>query len=194
MLSVDDFEEELQEEYGKIFNNIAYIREKKRKYRVRQRENGKNGKNDSLTTYYKNDKGNVEILKNELTQTTDKLESQTVKQNAINRDESTGSKTVRWQMEGEEGLNHSESESRNSSLYEKIAMDLETVFNKHKMICPSPTSKKSLEGEKKLETAALDVPPNEHGTDREKAALRNEIKFKTVHTKNDTLYIWTANV
>ena len=26
MLYVDDFEEELQEEYGKIFHNIAYIR------------------------------------------------------------------------------------------------------------------------------------------------------------------------
>lgn len=187
MDSADDFEEKLQEEYGTIFNNIAYIRERKRKHRVRERENGKHVKNYCLTASYKKNEGKVELLNDELPQTTATLE-----QDMINTNKRTSSKTVRWQMEGEKGVSPLDSESRNCSLYEKVAMDLETVFNKYMTINPNPASEKSLEGEKSPETT-LDAP-NEHITEREKATLRNEIKYKTIHTKNDTLYIWTACV
>ena len=69
-------------------------------------------------------------------------------------------------------------------------MDLETVFNKYMMINQDPGSEKSFEGEKNAEDS-LNV---RNITEREKAMLRNEMTYKTVRTKNDTLYIWTAHV
>ena len=191
MHSVDDFEEKLQEEYGTIFNNIAYIRERKRKNRGRERENSKNGKIYCLTTSYKKNEGKVEPLSDEFQQTTDKLESQSSEKDTISK--RANSKSVHWQMESQREVNLPESESKDSSLYEKVAMDLETVFNRYMAINPNCISESGdLEGEKNPKRTMK--IPNENCTERETATLQNEIKYKTVHTKNDTLYIWTADV
>lgn len=190
MLSVDDFEEELQGEYGKIFNNIAYIRAKKRKHRVHERGDGKIGKNPCLVTSYKKEEGKAEILSDELSQTTDKLQS-TSEQDIINTNKSTSS--TKTDQCSRKGLNPQENESRDCLLYDKVAKDLEAVFNKYMLINSNPDSGDSLEGERNPEIT-LDVT-NESYAEREKPTPpRNQIKYKTVHTKNDILYIWTADV
>ena len=102
-------------------------------------------------------------------------------------------KTLHWQKEHQNGVNPPEIESKNCSLYEKVAMDLETVFNKYMLIKPDPDNEKRFKGEKNAEVG-LDAPNEVDLTDREKASLRKEMTYKTVRTKNDTLYIWTAHV
>ena len=182
MLSVDNFEEQLQEEYGKIFENISYFRARKRKHRFHERGNGECGKAVCSPTSCRRDEDKVELQGNE----TDKTTAEQGKYRSL--------KTLDCQKEHQNRVNSPENESKSCSLYEKVAMDLETVFNKYMMINQDPGNEKSFEGEKNAE-ASLNVR-NVTGdmTEREKAMLRNEITYKTVRTKNDTLYIWTAHV
>lgn len=183
MLSVDNFEEQLQEEYGKIFNNISYFRARKRKYRFHELGNG-----ECLVTSYKIDEGRADLLSDELL--AESTDNTSAEQDMINTDKYRSLKTRHLQKEGQNGENPLENESKNCSLYEKVAMDLETVFNKYMTINPDPGSEKSLDGEENAEGTLDETDISE----REKAILRNEITFKTVRTKNDTLYIWTAHV
>ena len=184
MLSVDNFEEQLQEEYGKIFDNISHFRARKRKHRVHTRGNGECGENLCLTTSYKIDEDKAELQGDDSVQTTDRATAE--------QDNDRTLKTLQSQKEHHQnGVNPPENEYENCSLYEKVAMDLETVFNKYMMVNQDPGSEKSVKGENNDE-ASLDVQKITDITEREKAMLRNEITYKTVRTKNDTLYIWTA--
>ena len=215
MLSVDNFEEQLQEEYGKIFNNISYFRARKRKYRFHKRGNSEYEKNPCSETSYKVDEGSTELLgdkavqsecgKNQCSATSYKVDEgsaellgdkavQTIDRATAQKDKYRRFKTqLHWQKEHQNGVNPPENESKNCSLYEKIAMDLETVFNKYMMVNQDPGSEECFKGEKNAETT-MDVRKVTNITEREKAMLRNEITYKTVQTKNDTLYIWTAHV
>ena len=215
MLSVDNFEEQLQEEYGKIFNNISYFRARKRKYRFHERGNSEYEKNPCSETSYKVDEGSTELLgdkavqsecgKNQCSATSYKVDEgsaelvgdkvvQTIDRATAQKDKYRRFKTqLHWQKEHQNGVNPPENESKNCSLYEKIAMDLETVFNKYMMVNQDPGSEECFKGEKNDETT-MDVWNVTNITEREKAVLRNEITYKTVQTKNDTLYIWTAHV
>jgi len=185
MLSVDNFEEQLQEEYGKIFDNISYFRAKKRKHRFHERGNGGCENNHCLATSYEIDEDKAE-LSDRSVQTTDRTTSE--------QDKYTSLKTLHYQKELQQnGVNPLANESKTCSLYEKVAMDLETVFNKYMMVNHDPDREKSFEGEGNDE-ATLDVRNKTDITEREKAMLGNEITYKTVQTKNDTLYIWTAHV
>lgn len=180
MLSVDNFEEQLREEYGKIFDNISYFRARRRKHRFHERGNAERGKDLCLATSYEDMFALQD--RDESMQTTDKTTAEQGKCRSI--------KTLHCQKEHQNEVNAPENESKNCSLYEKVAMDLETVFNKYMMINQDPGSEKSFEGEKNAEDS-LNV---QNITEREKAMLRNEMTYKTVRTKNDTLYIWTAHV
>lgn len=185
MLSVDNFEEQLQEEYGKIFDNISYFRARKRKHRFHERRNSECGKSPCLSACHKIDEEKAELHGDESVQTTDITTAEQDKYRSL--------KTLHCQKEHQNGVNPTESESKNCSLYEKVAMDLETVFNKYMMVNQDPDGEKSFEGEKNAE-ATLDVRNKTDITEREKAMLRNEMTYKTVQSKNDTLYIWTAHV
>ena len=273
MLSSDNFEDQLQEEYGKIFNNISYFRARKQKYRFHERGNsecGKNpcletsykvdeakpellgdkavqsecGKNPCSATCYKVDEGNTELLgdkavqsecgKNQCSATSYKVDEgsaellgdkavqsecgknpcsdtcykvdegseellgdkavQTIDRTTAQKDKYRRFKTqLHRQKEHQNGVNPPPNEPKNCSLYEKIAMDLETVFNKYMMVNQDPGSEECFKGEKNAETT-MDVRNVANITEHEKAMLRNEITYKTVQTKNDTLYIWTAHV
>lgn len=215
MLSVDNFEEQLQEEYGKIFNNISYFRARKRKYRFHERGNSEYEKNPCSETSYKVDEGSTELLgdkaaqsecgKNQCSATSYKVDEgsaellgdkavQTIDRATAQKDKYRRFKTqLHWQKEHQNGVNPPENESKNCSLYEKIAMDLETVFNKYMMVNQDPGREECFKGEKNAETT-MNVRKVTNITEREKAMLRNEITYKTVQTKNDTLYIWTAHV
>ena len=182
MFSVDNFEEQLQEEYGKIFDNISYFRARKQKHCFHERGSGECGKN-VCSARIEEDK--VELQGNETVQTTDRTTAE--------QDKYASLKTLHCQKEHQNGANSPENESENCSLYEKVAMDLETVFNKYMMISQDSGNEKRLEGEKNAE-ASLNVRNVTDKTEGEKAMLRNEITYKTVRTKNDTLYIWTAHV
>ena len=183
MLSVDNFEEQLQEEYGKIFDNISYFRARKRKHRFHERGNGECGKNVRSVTSYRVDEDKVELQGDESVQTTDHgIEAE--------QDKSRSLKTLHCQKAHQIEVNSPDNDSDNCSLYEKVAMDLETVFSKYMTINQDPGSGKSFEGEKSAETR-LNVRTI---TEREKTILRNEMTYKTIRTKNDTLYIWTAHV
>ena len=272
MLSSDNFEDQLQEEYGKIFNNISYFRARKQKYRFHERGNSECGKNPCLETSYKVDEAKPELLggkavqsecgKNQCSATSYKVDegsaellgdkavqsecgknpcsatcykvdegsTELLGDKAVQSEcgknprsdtcykvdegstELLGDKAVQpidrataqkdkyrrfksqlhWK-EHQNGVNPPENESKDCSLYEKIAMDLETVFNKYMMVNQGPGSEECFKGEKNAETT-MDVRNVTNITEREKAMLTNEITYKTVQTKNDTLYIWTAHV
>lgn len=205
MIYVDDFEEELREEYGKIFDNIAYIRARKRKDRACEQENGKNGNSFVPDSSYKNRHKRYEEkteLRSDKTpaaavQSTNRLKSSTVLE-AMNTKHKTSSKSVGPEIERGKDANLSgESESQtfqsDSSLYDKVAQDLETVFNNYALMNSNPFSEGSMEGEKNPENS-LDQFPNENCVEKKKRTPRDEIKYKIVHTKNDTLHIWTAYV
>ena len=185
MLFVDNFEEQLQEEYGKIFDNISYFRARKRKHRFHERENGECENNLCLATSYKIDEDKTELQSDESVQPADTATAEQDKYRSL--------KTLHCEKEYENAVNPLENESKACSLYEKVAMDLETVFNKYMMVNQDPDSEKSFEGEANDE-ATLEVRNKTDVTEREKALLRKEITYKTVQTKNDTLYIWTAHV
>lgn len=198
MIYVDDFEEELREEYGKIFDNIAYIRARKRKDRAYEQENMNSFLPDSsYKNRHKRYEEKTELRRDESpVQSTNRLKSSTV-QVAMNTKHKTGSKSVGPEIESGKDANLSgESESQtfqsDSSLYDKVAQDLETVFNNYVMMNSNSFSKESMPGEENTENN-LDFP-NENCAEKEKRTLRNEIKYKIVHTKNDTLHIWTAYV
>jgi len=184
MLSVDNFEEQLQEEYGKIFDNISYFRARKRKHRFHERQNGGCENNHCLATFYKIDEDKAESS-DKSEQTTDRTTSEQDKYRSL--------KTLHYQKEQQNGVSPLANESKTCSLYEKVAMDLETVFNKYMKVDQDPDSEMSFEGEGN-DKATLDVRNKTDITKREKAMPRNEITYKTVQTKNDTLYIWTAHV
>ena len=187
MLFVDNFEEQLQEEYGKIFDNISYFRARKQKHRFHERENGESETDKPcLATSYKIEEDKTELQGEESVQTADRATAEQDKYRSL--------KTLPCDKEHENGVNPPENESSKiCSLYEKVAMDLETVFNKYMMVNQDPDSEKSFEGEANDE-ATLDARNKTEVTEREKALLRKEITYKTVQTKNDTLYIWTAHV
>lgn len=186
MLSINSFEEELREEYGKIYSNIAQIKaarkrrlsdqhplsvgpsftEKEKTYEAR-REQQLSGKQevirDAINSYRK-------------IQVSERYHETPVIQ------ENEGRKTSKVR----------DTEVRQSSRhfpYDKVAMDLEAFFNKHMVIDSGSSQSAAFETGKELENIKNGNVP------RDEVQLQHaQIRYKTVHTRKDTLYIWVASV
>ena len=182
MLSIDSFEKELQEEYGKIFNNIEGIKTAKKR---------QCSKKDPrlLPTSYK-------MKERHKTHVQDRAEEQEPTFQLMNSkkiqsyEESCAGKGGE-KRKGVESLE--KAEGKKCTLYDKAATDLEAVFNKYMMIDSNTVRTNTLEAEKNPDTGNLDDINPSHTSARDET-LGTQIRFKTVHTRNDTLYIWTASV
>ncbi|PFX19021.1 hypothetical protein AWC38_SpisGene16586 [Stylophora pistillata] len=139
MLYADDFEEELREEYGKIFHNIAYIRARK----LGDRENNprKDKKEDILsqaTSYEKRYEEDIELRRDKWpVQGANRWESD-IMSDGVN----TKPLSPKAQSAKDTGPWEGESQTFQSdpSLYEKVAQDLETVFSRCAMVNPTVNS------------------------------------------------------
>lgn len=193
MLYADDFEEELRKEYGKIFHNIAYIRARK----LGDRENNprKDKKEDILsqaTSYEKRYEEDIELRRDKWpVQGANRWESD-IMSDGVN----TKPLSPKAQSAKDTGPWEGESQTFQSdpSLYEKVAQDLETVFSRCAMVNPTVNSFRTegMEGEKNAENSLHF--PNKNCVEMRRHASRNEIQHKIVHTRNDTLHIWSAHV
>lgn len=189
MLSADAFEEELQVEYGKIFNNIAGIK-------IAKRRKSDERKLDrpclSRPTSCEEEKGKTDMLsqasdEHELTSEVangKKIEAE------CSEDLFVGKRKV-----GRRKAKSAKKEASKSFLYERVVMDLEAVFNKYMMIDSNAVQGRDSRVDKNS-NAGLDDAPSQHlARDiNNKAVASTQIRYKTVHTKNDTLHIWTASV
>ena len=183
MLSTNAFEEELREEYGKIFNNIAEIKAaKKRKL---------SDKNPCLLpTSYTADKekrpeakllsqaSSKQDFTSEATQSNGNIQVECYK------DVLAAKRIERPKRFNSKARDKKLKEPSKSLLYDKVAMDLEAVFNKRMMNDLSTVRRNTMDVKKEFQ--GQNAPRDEtQGT---------QIQYKTVHTKNDTLYIWIASV
>lgn len=194
MLYVDDFEEELQEEYGKIFHNIAYIRATK--LGGRELDNPRKDKKEDIlsqaTSREKRYEEDIELRRDKCTvQGTNRSESDIML-------EAMNTKPLSPKAESTKVTNPSESESQtfrsDPTLYEKVAQDLETLFSGCPMLNPNVYSFNEEGGEVEKNTEnSLDLP-HKNCVKMKRRTPRNEIEHKIVHTRNDTLHIWTAYV
>ena len=187
MLSIDAFEEEFREEYGKIFNNVLGVKaSKKRK---------SSEKTDSCvlpTSYKKEERHKTDWLS--------QVSSRKGSTSEVKKGRKITAQCYENSFAGQRigGLKRVKSRkkerSNNFPLYEKVAMDLEAVFNKHMMISSNTEDKNNMEREENFVSAP------EFGNTPGQTWARNDargkplLRYKTVHTKNDTLYIWTASV
>ena len=189
MLYVDDFEEELQEEYGKIFHNIAYIRATKLGGKELNNPR-KDKKEDILSQAISREKRyeeDIELRRDNCpVQGTNRSESDIML-------EAMNTKPLHPKV-----TSPSESESQtfrsDPTLYEKVAQDLETLFSGCAMLNPNVYSFNEEGGEVEKNTEnSLDLH-HKNCVKMKRRTPRNEIEHKIVHTRNDTLHIWTAYV
>ena len=188
MLSTDEFEEELQVEYGKIFNNIAGIKTAKRR---KSDEKKIDRPCLSRPTSCKEEEGKTEMLpqasdEHELTSEVTngrKIEAE------CSEDLFVGKRKV-----GRRKAKSAKKEANKSLLYERVAIDLEAVFNKYMMIDSNTVQGRDLKVDTNSNTGLYDALSQHLAGGDNKAVASTQIRYKTVHTKNDTLYIWTASV
>ena len=189
MLSADAFEEELQVEYGKIFNNIAGIK-------IAKRRKSDEKKLDrpclSRPTSCEEEKAKTEML----SQASDEheLTSEPVANGRKIEAECTEDLFVGKRKVGRRKAKSAKKETSKSLLYERVAMDLEAVFNKYMMIDSNTVQGRDLRVDKNSNAGLDDAPRQNLAWGDNKAVASTQIRYKTVHTKNDTLHIWTASV
>ena len=112
--------------------------------------------------------------------------------------EAMNTKPLNPKAESTKVTSPSESESQtlqsDPTLYEKVAQDLETLFSGCPMLNPNVYSFNEEGGEVEKNTKnSLDLP-HKNCVKMKRRTPRNEIEHKIVHTRNDTLHIWTAYV
>ena len=182
MLSINSFEEELREEYGKIFSNIAEIKAAKKR---RLSDEHPLSVRQSFTEKEKLYEARRE---QELSGKQEVIPEAINSYRKIQVSERDHETLVIQRTEGRKISKVRDREVGRSSRhlpYDKVAMDLEAFFNKH-MVIDSGSSHTSAayETEKELENI-------KSGRDE---AQHTQIRYKTVHTRKDTLYIWIASV
>ena len=182
MLSINSFEEELREEYGKIFSNIAEIKAAKKR---RLSDEHPLSVRQSFTEKEKLYEARRE---QELSGEQEVIPEAINSYRKIQVSERDHETPVIQRTEGQKTPKLRDREVRRSSRhlpYDKVAMDLEAFFNKH-MVMDSGSSHTSaaFETGKELENI-------KNGRDE---AQHTQIRYKTVHTRKDTLYIWIASV
>lgn len=182
MLSINSFEEELREEYGKIFSNIAEIKAAKKR---RLSDEHPLSVRQSFTEKEKLFEARRE---QELSGKQEVIPEAINSYRKIQVSERYHETPVIQRTEGQKTSKVRDREVRRSSRhlpYDKVAMDLEAFFNKH-MVMDSGSSHTSAayETEKELENIKSGLDEAQH----------TQIRYKTVHTRKDTLYIWIASV
>lgn len=182
MLSINSFEEELREEYGKIFSNIAEIKAAKKR---RLSDEHPLSVRQSFTEKEKLYEARRE---QELSGKQEVIPEAINSYRKIQVSERDHETPVIQRTEGQKTSKVRDREVRRSSRhlpYDKVATDLEAFFNKH-MVIDSGSSHTSaaFETEKELENIKSGRDEAQHA----------QIRYKTVHTRKDTLYIWIASV
>lgn len=183
MLSINSFEEELREEYGKIFSNIAEIKAAKKRrlsdehlLSVRQSFTEKEKLYEARREQELS--GKQEVIPEAINMSYRKIQVS----------ERYHETPVIQRTEGRKTSKVRDREVRRSSRhlpYDKVAMDMEAFFHKHMAIdSGSSHTSAAFETEKELENI-------KSGRDE---AQHTQIRYKTVHTRKDTLYIWIASV
>ena len=182
MLSINSFEEELREEYGKIFSNIAEIKAAKKR---RLSDEHLLSVRQSFTEKEKLYEARRE---QEVSGKQEVIPEAINSYRKIQVSERYHETPVIQRTEGRKTSKVRDREVRRSSRhlpYDKVAMDMEAFFHKHMAIdSGSSHTSAAFETEKELENI-------KSGRDE---AQHTQIRYKTVHTRKDTLYIWIASV
>lgn len=182
MLSINSFEEEIREEYGKIFSNIAEIKAAKKSRLSNEHPLS------VRTTFTEKEKLYEARREQELSGKQEVIPEAINSDRKIQVSERYHETSVIQRNEGRKTSKVRDREVRRSSRhlpYDKVAMDLEAFFNKHMVIDPGNSHKRvAFETGKELENIK----------NGQEEAQHTQIRYKTVHTRKDTLHIWIASV
>lgn len=182
MFSIDSFEEELREEYGKIFNNIVEIKAAKK------RSSGK--KTDPCLLQTSCVEGRLKTDPQASRKQKTASEGRNMKKNLVNG--AGGSISAKNNEKRKKDKAFQKDTTDKSLVYEKVAMDLEAVFNKQMTADFNTVRSRNSCGDEKSSNSGLHVSSQSFTGNT--TVDDTQIRYKTVHTRNDTLYIWTASV
>ena len=188
MLSNDAFGEELQGEYGKIFNITGTKTANKQKFDETETIDQPCL---SQPTSYKEEDGKTKMLSeaSDEHEVTSEVTNDRKIEAECHEDLFVGKRKV-----GRRKAKSVKKEASKGLLYERVAMDLEAVFNKYMMINSNSVQGRDLRVDKNSNTGLEDAASQDLAGDDNKAVPGKQIRYKTVHTENDTLYICTASV